>query len=129
MNRFWNQTLEFKALVISIVATALAFGGTAFLFWFQRYDIPLAVLLGGIIVIISWLILFLNKRKDKPSVKLDILAIYLRLTLVVILAIIFTVLDIAFSIVVISPIFLVVSYIGYSLLNLLAYIRRDVDVR
>ena len=129
MNRFWNQTLEFKALVISIVATALAFGGTAFLFWFQRYDIPLAVLLGGIIVIISWLILFINKRKDKPSVKLDILAIYLRLTLVVILAIIFTVLDIAFSIVVISPIFLVVSYIGYSLLNLLAYIRRDVDVR
>ena len=129
MNRFWNQTLEFKALVISIVATALAFGGTAFLFWSQRYDIPLAVLLGGIIVIISWLILFLNKRKDKPSVKLDILAIYLRLTLVVILAIIFTVLDIAFSIVVISPIFLVVSYIGYSLLNLLAYIRRDVDVR
>ena len=129
MKKFWNQTVEFKALIISIIATLLAFGGTAVLFYFGRYDIPLAVLTSGIVVIISWLILFINKRKDKPAVKLDIIAIYLRLTLIVLLAITFTVLDLAFNLIVISPIFLVVSYIGYSLLNLIAYIRKDQDVR
>ena len=128
MNKFWNQAVEFKALIISIIATVLAFGGTAVLFWFSRYDIPLAILTSGVVVIVSWLILLINKKKDKPVVKLDILAIYLRLTLIVLLAITFTVLDLAFNIIIMSPIFLVVAYIGYSLLNLLAYVRKETNV-
>jgi hypothetical protein len=128
MKKFWNQTVEFKSLVISIIATVLAFGGTAVLFWFKRYDIPLATLTSGLVVIISWLILYLNKKKDKPAVKLDILAIYLRLTLVVILAITFAVLELTIKLVTVSPVFLVVSYLGYSLINLLAYIKKGENV-
>lgn len=128
MNRFWNQSVEFKSLIISIIATILAFIATAFLFWFNRYDIPLAILTSGMVVIISWLILYLNKKREKPVIKLDIFAIFLRLTLIVVLAIIFTALDLGLSLVIISPIFLVVSYIGYSLLNLLAYIRKGDNV-
>ncbi len=128
MKKFWNQTVEFKSLVISIIATVLAFAGTAVLFWFNRYDIPLAVLTSGLVVIISWLILYLNKKKDKPAVKLDILAIYLRLTLIVILAITFAVLELTIKLVTVSPVFLVVSYLGYSLINLLAYIKKGENV-
>jgi hypothetical protein len=128
MKKFWNQTVEFKSLVISIIATVLAFAGTAVLFWFNRYDIPLATLTSGLVVIISWLILYLNKKKDKPAVKLDILAIYLRLTLVVILAITFAVLELTIKLVTVSPVFLVVSYLGYSLINLLAYIKKGENV-
>lgn len=128
MNRFWNQSIEFKSLIISIVTTFLAFIGTAFLFWFQRYDIPLAILTSGVVVIASWLILYLNKGRNKPSVKLDIFAIFFRLTAIVILAIIFAALELTLSLVIISPIFLVVSYIGYSLINLLAYIRKGDNV-
>ena len=128
MKKFWNQTVEFKSLVISIIATVLAFGGTAVLFWFSRYDIPLATLTSGLVVIISWLILYLNKKKDKPAVKLDILAIYLRLTLIVILAITFAVLELTIKLVTVSPVFLVVSYLGYSLINLLAYIKKGENV-
>ena len=128
MKKFWNQTVDFKSLVISIIATVLAFGGTAVLFWFNRYDIPLATLTSGLVVIISWLILYLNKKKDKPAVKLDILAIYLRLTLIVILAITFAVLELTIKLVTVSPVFLVVSYLGYSLINLLAYIKKGENV-
>ena len=128
MNKFWNQTVEFKSLVISLITTLLAFGGTLVLFWFNRYDIPLAVLASGVVVSVSWLILFLNQRSANPKVKLDIFAIYLRLSLIVILAIVFAALDLTLNLVIISPIFLVVSYIGYSLVNLLAYIRKDQNV-
>ena len=128
MKKFWNQTVEFKSLVISIIATVLAFAGTAVLFWFNRYDIPLATLTSGLVVIISWLILYLNKKKNKPAVKLDILAIYLRLTLIVILAITFAVLELTIKLVTVSPVFLVVSYLGYSLINLLAYIKKGENV-
>ena len=129
MNKFWNQTVEFKSLVISLITTLLAFGGTLVLFWFNRYDIPLAVLASGVVVSVSWLILFLNQRSANPKVKLDIFAIYLRLSLIVVMAIVFTALDLTLNLVIISPIFLVVSYIGYSLVNLLAYIRKDSNVR
>ena len=128
MKKFWNQTVEFKSLVISIIATVLAFAGTAVLFWFNRYDIPLATLTSGLVVIISWLILYLNKKKNKPAVKLDILAIFLRLTLIVILAITFAVLELTIKLVTVSPVFLVVSYLGYSLINLLAYIKKGENV-
>ena len=128
MNKFWNQTVEFKSLVISLITTLLAFGGTLVLFWFNRYDIPLAVLASGVVVSVSWLILFLNQRSANPKVKLDIFAIYLRLSLIVIMAIVFAALDLTLNLVIISPIFLVVSYIGYSLVNLLAYIRKDQNV-
>ena len=129
MNKFWNQTVEFKSLVISLITTLLAFGGTLVLFWFNRYDIPLAVLASGVVVSLSWLILYLNQRSANPKVKLDIFAIYLRLSLIVIMAIVFAALDLTLNLVIISPIFLVVSYIGYSLVNLLAYIRKDSNVR
>ena len=129
MNKFWNQTVEFKSLVISLITTLLAFGGTLVLFWFNRYDIPLAVLASGVVVSVSWLILYLNQRSANPKVKLDIFAIYLRLSLIVVMAIVFTALDLTLNLVIISPIFLVVSYIGYSLVNLLAYIRKDSNVR
>lgn len=129
MNKFWNQTVEFKSLVISLITTLLAFGGTLVLFWFNRYDIPLAVLASGVVVSVSWLMLYLNQRSANPKVKLDIFAIYLRLSLIVIMAIVFAALDLTLNLVIISPIFLVVSYIGYSLVNLLAYIRKDSNVR
>ena len=128
MKKFWNQTVEFKALIISSTLTILGFLGTLFLFWFQRYDVPLAVLLGGLIVSISWLILFMSKRGGKARIKLDIFAIYLRLGLVAIFAALFAFLQYAYNIVIVSPIFLVVSYLTVSLLTLLAFIGKDKNV-
>ena len=128
MKKFWNQTVEFKALIISSTLTILGFLGTLFLFWFQRYDVPLAVLLGGLIVSISWLILFMSKRGGKARIKLDIFAIYLRLGLVAIFAALFAFLQYAYDIVIVSPIFLVVSYLTVSLLTLLAFIGKDKNV-
>ena len=128
MKKFWNQTVEFKALIISSTLTILGFLGTLFLFWFQRYDVPLAVLLGGLIVSISWLILYLSKRGGKARIKLDIFAIYLRLGLVAIFAALFAFLQYAYNIVIVSPIFLVVSYLTISLLTLLAFIGKDKNV-
>ena len=128
MKQFWNQTIEFKAFVISLAATVIAFLGTMCLFWFHHYEIPLAVLLGGTIVFGTWLILYFNKRRGEARVKLDIFAIYLRLGLVLILTILFTVLQLTLQIVTVSPIFLVVSYLVISLLTLLAYIRKDKNV-
>ena len=124
MNKFWNQTLEVKALIISLVATVIGFGGTLFLFWFHRYDIPLAVLTSGVIVGLSWLFLYLSKRSDKKHAQLDMFLIYARLTAIVILAIVFTALELALSIVVMSPIALIVSYLLISLLTLIAYFKK-----
>ena len=124
MKKFWNQPIEFKALIFSLILTVLGFGGTAFLFWFQRYDIPLAVLTSGLIVSMTWLFLYLNKRSGKNRVKLDIVFIYLRIILIVGLAILFTVLELSLQVVIISPIYLVVSYLAISLVNLLAYFKK-----
>ena len=124
MKKFWNQSIEIKSLIISLIVTVLGFGGTAVLFWLQRYDIPLAVLLGGLIVSISWLLLYLSRKREKPIVKIDIILIYARLTAVVVLAIIFTILEMAFSVVTVSPVFLVVSYLVVSLSTLLAYLKK-----
>lgn len=125
MKKFWNQRVELKALVISSIATLVGFLGTMVLFWFHRYDIPLAVLLGGLVVVISWLILFFVKKDDKAKIKLDVFAIYLRLILVFLLAITFLVLDLTLHIVIVSPVFLVVSYFAVSMITLLAFYRKD----
>ena len=124
MNKFWNQAIEVKALIISLVATLVGLGGTSFLFWFQRYDIPLAILTSGVIVSLSWLALYLSKRGNTKRVKLDIALIYIRLILVVLIATLVTVLEINFAIVTISPVFLVISYLVISLLTLIAYFKK-----
>ena len=128
MKKFWNQTVEFKALIISSTITILGFLGTLFLFWFNHYEIPLAVLLGGLIVSLSWLILNLSKKGGKARIRLDIFAIYLRLGLVAIFAALFAFLQYAYEIVIISPIFLVVSYLTVSSLALIAFIGKDKNV-
>ena len=128
MKKFWNQTVEFKALIISSLLTILGFLGTLFLFWFHRYDIPVAVFLGGAIISLSWLILYLSKRGGEGRVKLDIFAIYLRLGLVALLAILFTVLKLTIGLVIASPIVLIISYLAISLLTLLAFIGKDKNV-
>ena len=124
MNKFWNQTLELKALIISLFITVLGVGGTSFLFWFQRYDIPLAILTSGVIISLSWLALYLSKRGNVKRVKLDIVLIYVRLILIVLIASITTILEIKLAIVTISPIFLVISYLVISLLTLIAYYKK-----
>ena len=124
MKKFWNQSLEFKALIISVAVTLIGFMGTAFLFWFQRYDIPLAVLLGGFVIFLSWFLLFLSKRKGNKDIKLDIVFIYIRLGLIVGLAILFTALELGAQIVTVSPIALVISYLVISLCTLLAYFKK-----
>ena len=124
MNRFWNQTIEIKALIISLVATVLGLGGTAFLFWFHRYDVPLGVLTSGVIVSLSWLFLYFSKRSNTKNTKLDLFLIYVRLVLIVGLAILFTALQLALSLVIISPISLVASYLVISMLTLIAYFKK-----
>ena len=124
MKKFWNQTLEVKALIISLTLTILGFLGTTFLFWFRRYDIPLAILASGVIVSLTWLFLYLSKRSDKKHLKLDIILVYLRLTLVVGLAILFTVLKLTLGLIIISPIYLVIAYAVISLFTLLAYFMK-----
>ena len=128
MKKFWNQTVEFKAFMISLIAMILASGGTSCLFFLGRYEIPLAVLTSGIIVTLTWFLLYLNKKKGEGRIKLDIFAIYLRLSLIVVLTIIFAILQLTLKIVIISPIFLVVSYLGYSLLTFIAFIGKDKNV-
>ena len=124
MNRFWNQVLEVKALIISLVATFVGFGGTLFLFWFHRYDIPLAVLTSGAVVALSWFFLYLSKRSNNKHAKLDLFLIYARLTTIVALAIVFTSLELSLSLVILSPIALVASYLVISLLTLIAYFKK-----
>ena len=129
MKKFWNQTVEFKAFMISLIAMILAFGGTSCLFFLGHYEIPLAVLTSGIIVTLTWFLLYLNKKKGEGRIKLDIFAIYLRLGLVALLTALFAFLQYRFNIVTVSPIFLVVSYLSISLLTLLAFIGKDNNVR
>ena len=124
MNKFWNQTIEFKALIISLVTTVLGFGGTLFLFWLHRYDIPLAILTSGVIVSLSWLFLYLSKRGNTQRTKLDVFLIYARLISIVSLAILFTALELSLSLVILSPIALVVAYLVISSLTLIAYFNK-----
>ena len=124
MNKFWNQPIEVKALIISLIVTILGFGGTAFLFWFHRYDIPLAILTSGAIVSLTWLCLFLSIRKGSRHPKLDMILIFLRLILIVGLAILFTTLELTIKVVTISPIFLIISYLVISLATLIAYFKK-----
>ena len=124
MNKFWNQPIEVKALIISLVVTILGFGGTAFLFWFNRYDIPLAVLLSGSIVALTWLCLYLSKRKGQKNPKLDVILIFLRLILIVGFAILFTVLQLTLHVITVSPIYLVIAYLVISLATLIAYFKK-----
>ena len=124
MNKFWNQPIEVKALIISLIVTILGFGGTAFLFWFNRYDIPLAVLLSGAIVAMTWLCLYLSKRKGQRNPKLDMVLIFLRLILIVGFAILFTVLQLRVHVVTVSPVYLVIAYLVISLATLIAYFKK-----
>ena len=124
MNKFWNKPIEVKALIISLIVTILGFGGTAFLFWFNRYDIPSAVLLSGSIVALTWLCLYLSKRKGQKNPKLDMVLIFLRLILIVGFAILFTVLQLTLHVITVSPIYLVIAYLVISLATLIAYFKK-----
>ena len=124
MKRLWNQNNEAKALLVSTFLTVLGFGGTAFLFWFHRHDIPLGVLLGGVVSALSWLVLYLVKRSDKPHHRIDIIVIYTRLALIVTLSIVFAVLGYQFSLVIVSPIYLVVSYFIVSIISMIVYFKK-----
>ena len=124
MKKLWNQNNEAKALIVSTLLTILGFCGTAFLFWFHRYDIPLAVLLGGGIVLLAWLALFFTKKTNKQHTKLEIFILFMRLILITSLAIIFAVLAYAFQVVIISPVFMIISYFVISLIAMIFYIRK-----
>ena len=125
MKNFWNQTVEFKAIVISSIVTVVAFMGTLFLFWFKHYEVPLAVLLGGLIVVSSWLVPLLSKKEGEMRIKLDVFTIFLRFGLVVLFVILFATLQLTTGIVLASPIFLLASYLVISLVTLLAFHRKD----
>ena len=124
MKKFWSLNSEARALIVSTLLIVIGVGGTAFLFWFHRYDIPLGVLIGGAVVALTWLALLLIKRTGKPMVKLDIAFIYIRLGVIVALAILFTVLAIVYGIVIASPISLIVGYGIISILTMMVFIRK-----
>ena len=128
MTKFKDQSIEFRAFIISLITSVVGFLGTAVLFWFNRYDIPLAVLTSGVVVTLSWFFLSLNKKQGKNSAKLDVIFIYLRLIIIVVLALTFAILEITLSLVTVSPVFLVASYLAISLLTLLAYVGRRENV-
>lgn len=129
MKKFWNQTVEFKAFVISLIALILAFIGTSCLFFFGHYEIPLAVLTSGLIVTLTWLALYINKKKGDGRIKLDIFVIYLRFALLLVVTAVAVILQLTIKLVTLSPVALVVSYLGYSLLTLFAYIGRENNAR
>ena len=124
MKKFWNLTSELRVLLVSAFLTVLGLGGTAFLFWFQHYEIPLGVLVGGLVVTLSWLALYLVKRSNKPHLKLDIALIYVRLGLIVALAILFTILGSIYGLKIISPISMIVAYLVISIPAMLVYIKK-----
>ena len=124
MKKFWNQNSEARALIVSTLLTVIGVGGTAFLFWFNHYEIPLGVLVGGGVVILSWLALYLVKKSNKPHIKIDIALIYVRLGLIVALAILFTVLGIVYGLRIISPISMIVAYLVISIPAMLFYIKK-----
>ena len=125
MKKFFSQNLEIKALIISITATVLGFLGTVFLFWYNRGDIPFGVLTGGGIIILGWLILYLSKKANKETAKLDVFIIFLRLTLLVLIAIAFAILRLKINLYIISPVSLIIAYLVVSLLTLIAHIGKD----
>ena len=125
MKKFFSQNLEIKALIISITATVLGFLGTVFLFWYNRGDIPFGVLTGGGIIILGWLILYLSKKANKETAKLDVFIIFLRLTLLVLFAATFTVLRLKLNLYIISPVSLIIAYLVVSLLTLIAHMGKD----
>ena len=124
MKKFWSQNSEARALIVSTLLTVIGVGGTAFLFWFNRYDVPLGILVGGIVVILTWLALYFVKKSNKPHIKLDIALIYIRLAVIVLLAILFAVLAFKFSLVIISPIYMVIAYLVVSLAAMSVYIKK-----
>ena len=124
MKKFWNQNSEARALIVSALLTVIGVGGTAFLFWLHSYEIPIGVLIGGAVVTLSWLALFLIKRTGKPHIKLDIAFIYIRLGLIVSLAILFTVLAITIKVVIASPISMIVAYGVISIFAMMVFIKR-----
>ena len=124
MKKFWSLNSEARALIVSTLLIVIGVGGTAFLFWFQRYDIPLGVLIGGAVVALTWLALFFVKRSGKPRIKLDIALIYIRLGVIVALAILFTVLSILYNIVIASPVSMIIAYGIISILAMLVYIKK-----
>ena len=125
MKKFFSQNLEIKALIISITATVLGFLGTVFLFWYNRGDIPFGVLAGGGIIILGWLILYLSKKANKETAKLDVFVIFLRLTLLVLFAAVFAVLRLKLNLYIISPVSLIIAYLVVALLTLIAHIGKD----
>ena len=124
MKKFWNLNSEARALIVSTLLTVIGVGGTAFLFWFHRYDIPLGVLIGGMVVALTWLALFFVKRSNKPNIKLDIALIYIRLGIIVTLAVLFAVLQFTNTAVIASPISLIVAYGIISILTMMVYIKK-----
>ena len=124
MKKFWSLNSEARALIVSTLLIVIGVGGTAFLFWFHRYDIPLGVLIGGAVVALTWLALFFTKRGGQPKIKLDIALIYIRLGVIVTLAILFTVLQIVWKVVIASPVSLIVAYGVISILTMMVYIRK-----
>ena len=124
MKKFWNQNSEARAIIVSALLTFIGVGGTAFLFWFNHYEIPLGVLVGGGVVILSWLALYLVKKSNRPHIKIDIALIYIRLGLIVALAILFTVLGIVYGIKTVSPISMIVAYLVISIPAMLVYIKK-----
>ena len=124
MKKFWNLHSEERALIVSTLLTVIGVGGTAFLFWLGFYEIPLGVLVGGAVVALSWLALFLIKKSAKPHIKLDILFIYLRLGVIVALAILFTVLSIVYKLRIISPISMILAYLVISIVTMIVFIKK-----
>ena len=125
MKKFFSQTTEIKALVISITATVLGFLGTMFLFWYKRGDVPFGVLTGGGIIILGWLILYLSKKHNKENVKLDIFVIFLRLGLLIVGSITFAILQWWLGLYIISAVSLIITYLVVSLLTLIAHIGKE----
>ena len=124
MKKIWSQNSEARALIISTLLTVIGVGGTAFLFWFHRYDIPLAILLGGAVVSLTWFSLYLVKKSNKPHIKVDITLIYVRLAIIVGLAILFAVLSYHYQVVIVSPIYMIIAYLVISLTTMVVYVKK-----
>ena len=124
MKKFWNLNSEARALIVSTLLLVIGVGGTAFLFWLGYYEIPFGVLVGGAVVALSWLALFLVKRSAKPHIKLDILFIYLRLGVIVVLATVFAVLAVIYGLRIISPISMILAYLVISIITMMVFIKK-----
>ena len=124
--KFWNRPLEFKSFIICLITTLVMGLSTMCLFWLGYPEICLGLITSGSIVTLSWLIIYLYRRKHpEPKVKIDVIFIYVRLFLIVALAILFAVLQLTIKLVIISPVFLMIGYFVISLVALLALYRKD----